>query len=124
AFLLLLTVRFALFIIPFKTFRHLFDRICPVPQQPPLHDEAMLDKKSWLIRVAGRYVPGSEKCLSEALVTQALLRQEGFPALLKIGVTKSEEGKLHAHAWVESCEKIVIGGKGVTGYKPLVAFAK
>ncbi len=99
------------------------NRVFPESQNHFCDEVARLDQMSWLIRVASRYIPGSEKCLSEALVAQALLRQEGIPVLLKIGVTKSEKGKLHAHAWVESREKIVVGGKGVTGYKPIVAFA-
>lgn len=99
------------------------NRVFPESKNCFCDEETRLDQMSWLIRAAGRYVPGSEKCLSEALVTQVLLRQEGFPALLKIGVTKSQKGKLHAHAWVESEGKVVVGGKNITQYTPLLALS-
>ena len=47
------------------------------------------------------YVPKAT-CLIQALAIQVLLWQEGYPANLQIGARKDEEGRLQAHAWVES----------------------
>jgi hypothetical protein len=38
-----------------------------------------------------------------------MLRQYGFDSALMIGVAKSPEGSLAAHAWLESAGRIVIG---------------
>jgi hypothetical protein len=43
------------------------------------------------------------------LAAQVLLSRQGRPAHLQIGVAKSQEGQLEAHAWVESQGWIVIG---------------
>ncbi len=60
------------------------------------------------VKSMSRYVPVGT-CLTQALTTQALLAQIGHPTDLKIGVAKSIEGKLEAHAWLESRGEIVIG---------------
>jgi hypothetical protein len=50
-----------------------------------------------------------------------LLARRGHPALLRIGVLKGEEGRLEAHAWLESKGRIVIGGSELERFTPLVA---
>jgi hypothetical protein len=64
---------------------------------------------TWAIRVASWYVPKAT-CLPQALTAQLLLIQRAYPADLQIGVTRSEDGKLEAHAWVTSENGIIIGG--------------
>jgi hypothetical protein len=44
------------------------------------------------------------------LATQLLLIQNAHPAKLQIGVTRNEDRKLEAHAWVTSGGDIIIGG--------------
>lgn len=60
------------------------------------------------VKSMSRYVPVAT-CLTQALTTQILLAQIGHSTDLKIGVAKSIEGKLEAHAWLESRGEIVIG---------------
>ena len=60
----------------------------------------------WAVTVAGRYVPGAT-CLVQALVGERLLRRAGYPAELRIGVANQPD--FHAHAWVESNGKVVLG---------------
>jgi hypothetical protein len=61
------------------------------------------------MRIASSYVPKAA-CLPRALATQLLLIQNAHPAKLQIGVTRSEDRKLEAHAWVTSGRDIIIGG--------------
>ena len=56
---------------------------------------------------SSRYVPGST-CLVQALAGQWMLLREGYPAQLRIGVSKAEG--FEAHAWVELEGKVLIGG--------------
>jgi hypothetical protein len=67
-----------------------------------------LDRYIWAVKAASQYVPAAT-CLAQALATQTLLTKNGYRADLRIGVLKTKEGQLEAHAWVESDGKIVIG---------------
>ncbi len=58
-----------------------------------------------------RLVPGST-CLVQALAGQWLLQGEGYPAQLRIGVSKAEG--FEAHAWVELEGKVLIGDSEVS----------
>jgi hypothetical protein len=61
------------------------------------------------IRLASFCIPKAA-CLPQALAAQFLLIQNAHPAELQIGVTKNEERKLEAHAWVTIGSDIIIGG--------------
>jgi hypothetical protein len=63
---------------------------------------------TWAIQVAGRFVPEAA-CLPQALAAQYLFVKSGYPAELQIGVARSADGKLEAHAWVISGGSVVIG---------------
>ena len=66
---------------------------------------------AWAIAVAQRVVPRAT-CLPQALAAEALLVHCGHPVELRIGVIKTDRGRLVAHAWVESAGRIVVGGLG------------
>jgi hypothetical protein len=53
-----------------------------------------------MVRVALRYSLAQYSCLEESLTLWYLLRKQGIPACLRIGVRKENE-KFEAHAWVE-----------------------
>jgi hypothetical protein len=60
----------------------------------------------------GRHIPGCENCLVQALAVHVWMRRHGGGWDLRIGVAKTTEGTLIAHAWIES------GGEIVTGDRP------
>jgi hypothetical protein len=60
------------------------------------------------VRTSSRFVP-FVTCLTLALVTRLLLRINGQPSDLKIGVEKDRNEKFGAHAWIEVNGRIVIG---------------
>ncbi len=64
----------------------------------------------WAVNVVSARVLGDGTCLTQALTARQLLQVNGYPAELRIGVAKQADGKLAAHAWVESEGEIVIGG--------------
>jgi hypothetical protein len=53
-----------------------------------------------MVRAAVRYSLAQFSCLEESLTLWYLLRKQGTPACLRIGVRKEKE-KFEAHAWVE-----------------------
>ena len=76
-----------------------------------MSDTTYVDRVVWAVKVASRYVQGI-RCLAQALATQVLLEQRGYPSELRIGFTRSKGGQMSAHAWVESEGRVVIGGDG------------
>lgn len=66
-----------------------------------------LEKVLWAIRVVRRRLP-RVRCLPRSLAAQHLLLRNGYPAQLKIGVTRLSDGTLHAHAWIECGGKTLL----------------
>ncbi|MEA2563806.1 MAG: hypothetical protein QOH06_5310 [Acidobacteriota bacterium] len=70
-----------------------------------------------LVTAAARHHLLPMTCLPRALALQALLRRNGIPAELRIGVRR-EAGDLQAHAWIEAAGSPV--GEPSPSYLPLV----
>jgi hypothetical protein len=121
AALLLAAIRLGLGLLPFHTLRRLVAEVAEAPtgwlQEA---DRSSADRIVWAVEAAGRHLPGAGTCLTQALAAQVLLARRGHPGLLHIGVVKGEEGKLEAHAWLESRGRIVIGGSELERFTPLV----
>lgn len=120
ALLLVGAIRVGLWLLPFRMLRSLLRTIMPQQDGDPTEDWGMVKRISWAVQLASRYVPAAS-CLTQALATQVLLRRRGYPAHIRIGVTRDTGGALEAHAWVESQGLIVIGGpeKRVARFTPL-----
>jgi hypothetical protein len=74
----------------------------------------------WAVQATSRPNPFTT-CLSEALTAQVLLQRNGYPAQVRIGVAKDVDGRLEAHAWLESGDQLVLGARGHERYSPLPA---
>lgn len=112
AAILLGAIRLGLWLLPFRTFRRLLDRVTHAPHRPGTLDrrQASPEQVVWAVTTASRYLPGARTCLVRALAAQVLLARRGHPTRLRIGVAKGEAGQLEAHAWVEKDGKVLIGG--------------
>jgi hypothetical protein len=77
------------------------------------------DRIVWAVRSAARFVLGSS-CLVQALAAQSLLVRHGYRPLLTIGVTKNEDSRLGAHAWVTCENEVLIGGHEAANYTALL----
>ena len=97
----------ALRLLPFSLLRRLVERAADTPS-PPAADESTTQTVAWAIRAAGQFLPFAT-CLPRALSAHLLLRRNGCPSDLKIGVTRDPDGQFLAHAWVESSGRVVIG---------------
>src|SRR5277367_7074283 len=83
-----------------------------------------VDRVSWAVRAASRFIPGASNCLVRALATQTLLGRFGYRSELRIGARKDPAGSFAAHAWLESAGAIVIGEFALGDYVPLVPGAR
>jgi len=85
-----------------KTYTSLQKRLHPqapgAETRPEVRDEVQV--KCRMVRAAVRYSLAQFTCLEESLTLWFLLRKQGIPACLRIGV-RTENGKFEAHAWVE-----------------------
>ncbi len=119
AALLLEVVKLGMMLLPFTTLRRLLGRAAGVLIEPRRADHPSADEVVWAVEVASQYTPGAKTCLARALAVQVLLVRRGQPALLRIGVLKTEQEQFRAHAWVETEGKVVIGGSETGRYAPL-----
>jgi hypothetical protein len=71
------------------------------------------------VRAASRFIPGGSNCLVRALAAQTLLGRFGYRSELRIGVRKTPDAGLAAHAWLESAGTVVIGEFELENYLPL-----
>jgi hypothetical protein len=73
--------------------------------QPPIEPRSA-ERLAVLCRAAGRMIPGAN-CLACSLTTWTLLRNQGYPTELRIGVRRTN-GEFQAHAWLEKCGQPLI----------------
>ena len=108
-------------LLPFRTLQRILRRIAARPVQPNVPDDSYPDRVAWAVDAAGRHILGDKACLTQALTGQLLFRRRGYPAHLRIGVIKAGDGKLEAHAWLESRGRVMVGGpeSELSRYTPL-----
>jgi hypothetical protein len=109
--------RASLWLVPFRTVRAVFARWMRDrdSQTAPTVSSARI---AWAITAASRVIPHAS-CLTQALAALVLLNRYGYSAELKIGVALKDQHALHAHAWVESNEQVIIGDTALDQYTPL-----
>lgn len=114
AFLLLGLARAALLTVPFR-------RIAPLLGHNmqgavvPLAGEREVARALHIghaVRTAARYTPWQSKCLAQAMAARVLLGVSDVPYGLYLGVQRSGDSGVVAHAWVCSGPAAVTGGRG------------
>ncbi len=106
----MIMIRAALWVAPFQLLRRWLARASERGQSARITKSQIV----WAVKAASRYVPLAS-CLTQALTAQLLLRQNGYDAVLRIGVALRSRRKLQAHAWVE-CEGSVVIGESEKGH--------
>lgn len=115
---LVVALRLVLWIVPFAKVRRGVTFLAGVRSHRPSRYSA--GQLSWAVRAVSRYVPHAT-CLTQALALHIMLRQEGLPSRIQIGVSK-DAGHFEAHAWVESQDRVVIGDSGLPRYTPMMVW--
>ena len=105
-FALLVRVRLALWLRPFNRVRELGRHLGDKPADPT--NRLSAHDLTSLVTAAACYIPRAS-CLTQALVTDAILRRYGYSPELKIGVGRGQSNRFQAHAWIELDGKVVIG---------------
>ena len=107
--LLLILTRLGLVLLPYRVVRGWFDRWGShvVREGSPEYEKLL----TWAGSGLGRYMLGDKPCLTQALVVQGLLRRAGRDVEMKIGVARSKNGPIQAHAWLEREGRVILGGR-------------
>ena len=85
AALLLGAIRIGLRLLPFQTLKQLLDSA----SKSRAANQFSSDRIAWAVIAASRYVLGDRPCLTQALAAQMLLKRRGYPASLRIGVSRT-----------------------------------
>jgi hypothetical protein len=124
-FCLVLLIRLGLWLAPFRKMRAWVDKLAQpaagvVPTGWPSPQQI-----AWTVAAASHYIPQAS-CLTQALTTQIILGRYGHPATLRIGIARSDNGQIQAHAWIECNGQVVIGGaeENLQKYVTLPTFRK
>jgi hypothetical protein len=118
ALVMMLTMRAALFLMPFRLQKRLLKHVVTVAPRAPRYAVRAPEQVGWAVRNAARLVPAAT-CLVQGLSARLLLARSGFEATLRIGVAKAAGGAVEAHAWVESAGRVVVGEVGVERFTPM-----
>lgn len=110
AFVIVFVVRAALRVVGFRTVRSWLNKLESRPyagNSSP--DMSQVTRIIWAVNVTSDFLFSQRPCLTKALVAQMLLAREAYPTKLCIGVRRTPDRQLHAHAWLERDGQVVIG---------------
>jgi len=107
---LMIFVKIALRVIPFKRLYGFLSRLAPVPAASRTETRDLYQALR-AVEITSRYTPLESTCLVQALTGQVLLARKGIPAELQIGVARGTANQVEAHAWVLCQGKVVIGNR-------------
>ena len=97
---------------PESILRELQDRSSPLPREQINRPVAIdVERVSWAITFAARYVPWRSDCLIQVMAADRWLRRHGLCADFHLGVAKDVDGGLKAHAWLRYGGLTVTGGR-------------
>lgn len=122
-FVLLGFVRLVLLIIPFRYLSVFLGKHMQESANTENTDNSFLRRLSWAIELMGRYTPWESKCLVQAITGKLLLRQRRLENTLYLGVAKTGEKNLIAHAWLRSGKDIVTGAYDSKNFAVVAKFA-
>ncbi len=123
ALMLVGLVRFGLWALPFRVVVRHVAGLAHRSWRAERGDRSTARRIAWAVRAACRLVP-SATCLPQALATQVLLARWGIQGHLRIGVAKDIDGRLAAHAWIESDGSVLIGNlPGLSRFAELPSLA-
>ena len=75
------------------------------------------------VKRAARWLPGTHKCLAQAIAGQLLLKKAGQAGDIVIGLKSSPSGEpWDTHAWLMGANGIVLGGEIAHQFTPVTVY--
>ncbi len=78
---------------------------------PQYHQDAALERVTFLLPRIGARLPWRSDCLVQALAAQRWLADYGIACEIEVGVRRDDDSAFRAHAWVIHDGKVVLGGE-------------
>jgi hypothetical protein len=119
---LVVLVRIALWVIPYRIVRRCLDGMIRVSPSvdPSEEDKRRWNAIIWSVDAVSKRLLRKKPCLVQAHVAHWFLARAGCDTAIKIGVAMNS-GEFKAHAWLEKDGKILLGGRdSLDRYAPLV----
>lgn len=117
--------RLAILVLPFRRIAPFLGRqMVQSPEKAGAAPAALLDRISWAVATASRHLPWACRCLAQALAGKAMLKRQGVPSTLYLGLAKGGESQLQAHAWLRCGERILTGWQDLAGFTIIATFAE
>ena len=91
----------------------------PQPVSKTSAGDERLEAIAWAIAAAGRRVPWRADCLVQAIAADRWLKRIGLVPEFSLGVMKTEDGVLRAHALIR-CNNVTVTGNGLDGFSVLI----
>lgn len=79
---------------------------------------------SWAVQSVAAHVPLGLVCLPQAMAAKWMLRRRRLASTLYLGVTRPEETRMTAHAWLRAGDKILTGRAESRTHTMLAAFGE
>ena len=114
-------IRAGLWLLPFRILRPVVDRAARNPG-PEVTDELVAARVAWAISNAARLVPRAT-CVTQALAARILLARRGLASEVCYGVGR-RQGRIIAHAWLESGGRVIVGGERLESLLPLASLER
>jgi hypothetical protein len=76
----------------------------------------------WAVQGAASRTPWLSACLVQALAAHVMLRRQGVPSVVYLGVAKDAAGGFSAHSWLRCGDRIVTGGGSRQRYSVIAAY--
>ena len=108
----LLGARFRLSTVPAEKILRDLQTPLAISQDPKLDCSPLLniERLSWAIRIASRYVPWRSDCLVQAMAADRWMRQHALITEFYLVVAKEPPNSLTAHAWLRYGDFTLTGG--------------
>lgn len=117
-------VRFSILFIPFsKLARRIGKYKEESTKQLSDREKYIVYNVAWSVVAIAKRTPWESKCLVKALTAQIMLKQRKISSTLYLGVSKDNEKKLKAHAWLRCGEDIITGDNEREGFTVVAKFA-
>ena len=109
---LVVAVRFALWMLPSHVIVRVVSRVASMRDRELVHRQVSASTIVWAVEAMSRRIPRAT-CLTQALAAKLLLRVFGLSSQLCLGVARTADGALRAHAWIEREGRPILGGAGI-----------
>lgn len=100
-------VRLALWVMPFASLWRLLQRPASTRMLRRSFHQTQTTELAWAVRAASRWIPAAT-CLTQSLALQFLLTHTGHRCMLRIGVARTFDHLLTAHAWVDCGGEVLL----------------